>query len=348
VPLPQVAHAECSSESWPAVTYAAGGGRLYAAYLYTKTDSCLTGVAASVSTDQGATWSTPTKVFAEASACEGILPDHENFFASGGGYNDVRVAVAPDGPWVYVAAKHFGYHDHHILLGTSSDQGLSWTSNIVAYAFIYDADFRGFALAAGRSGNVLVALGYEYYDFSYHMYVVRSTDYGVSVDYPVADEGNSSRLSNPDIKIGPSGTAHLVYAKGGESILYKYSYPPYSTWSSTSIRLDNNVPRANVGAPQLAMGACGQASVLHATWVESLGVLPDSSGKIVYARKVAQRGYAWSDPLKVGQLKNGIYTNGLAAAGPSAFSVFGGRTSPASLNKWGIFGSRISSGVTCR
>jgi hypothetical protein len=31
VPLPQFAHAECSSESWPAVTYAAGGGRLYAA-----------------------------------------------------------------------------------------------------------------------------------------------------------------------------------------------------------------------------------------------------------------------------------------------------------------------------
>jgi hypothetical protein len=102
-----------------------------------------------------------------------------------------------------------------------------------------------------------------------------------------------------------------------------------------------------VGAPQLAVGACGQASVLHATWVESLGVLPDSSGKIVYTRKVAQLGYAWSDPLKVGQLKNGIYTNGLAAAGPKAFSVFGGRTSPASLNRWGIFGSRISSGVTC-
>jgi hypothetical protein len=66
--------------------------------------------------------------------------------------------------------------------------------------------------------------------------------------------------------------------------------------------------------------------------------------EILYTRKVAQRGYAWSEPLKVGQLKNGIYTNGLAASAPKAFSVFSGTTAP---DKWGIFGSRISSGVTC-
>jgi hypothetical protein len=61
---------------------------------------------------------------------------------------------------------------------------------------------------------------------------------------------------------------------------------------------------------------------------------------------VAQRGYTWSDPLNIGTfpVKYGIYTNGIAAAGAKAFSVFSGRPAP---DKWGIAGSRISSGVTC-
>jgi hypothetical protein len=42
-----------------------------------------------------------------------------------------------------------------------------------------------------------------------------------------------------------------------------------------------------------------------------------------------------------------IYVNGLAAAGPKAFSVFSGRTAPDPQDKWGIAGSRVSSGVTC-
>jgi hypothetical protein len=349
VQLPQVADAECSSESWPAVTYAAGGARLYAAYLYMKTDSCLTGVAFSVSTNQGATWSAPTKVFEEVSACD-------SFFASGEGYNDVRVAAAPDEPWVYVAAQYFHYHDLVIVLGSSGDQGSSWTSTGVAHIFSDGPQYyRGFALAAARKGNVLVAFGYQAgdagYDATYRVYVRRASDHGASVDpgLVIADQSDSSLLSDPDIEIGPSGTAHLVYAKGynpGTAVLYKFSLAPYSTWSAAPVRLDDNVAQANLGAPQLAVGACGQASVLHATWLQSLAV-SDFPSKVLYTRKVARPGYAWSDPLKVGTLKHGIYTNGLAAAGPKAFSVFSGRTAPDPQNKWGIAGSRVSSGVAC-
>ena len=113
-------------------------------------------------------------------------------------------------------------------------------------------------------------------------------------------------------------------------------------WSAEPVRFDDDVPQADVRAPHLAVGVCAQASVLHATWV---GVSDPS--KILYTRRVAQPGYAWSDPLKVGNLKNGIYTHGVAAAGPKAFSVFAGRTAPDPQNKWGIIGSRVSSGVTC-
>jgi hypothetical protein len=176
--------------------------------------------------------------------------------------------------------------------------------------------------------------------------VARSADHGASFLYGVADQSNDLSLRDPDIKIGPSGTAHLVYAKGsnpGSAVLYKYSYAPYGNWSAEPVRLDNSVPEANVATPQLAVGACGRASILHATWADLL----NGASKVFYTRKIAQRGYAWSEPLKVGELKNGIYTNGLAAAGPKAFSIFSGRTAPDPQNKWGIAGSRISSGVTC-
>jgi hypothetical protein len=339
VQLPQFARAECSSESWPAVTCAAGGGRLYAAYSY--------GVAVSVSTDQGATWSIPTSVF-------GDYYEEDIFF-------DVRLAAAPDGSRVYVAAEYYHYygggHELAVLFSSSDNQGSSWSPvKKIAASFPEDGTWLyGFALAAGRGGNVFVAYGWEdgwpLYDQSvYTVRVARSADHGASFIYGVADQNDDldNRLRNPDIEIGPSGTAHLVYEEQhdpGTAILYKYSYAPYSRWSGEPVRLDD-VPYVGLTTPRLAVGTCGKASVLHATWLESLDV-SDFPSKVLYARKVARPGYAWSDPLKVGTLKNGIYTNGLAAAGPKAFSVFAGKTAPDPQNKWGIFGSRVSSGVTC-
>jgi hypothetical protein len=229
---------------------------------------------------------------------------------------------------------------------------LSWTPvKKIAAGFPDNGTYlHGFALAAGRGGNVLVAYGWtdENVHPNYTVQVARSADRGASFTYGIADQSDDFGFSDPDIKIGPSGTAHLVYEEQhnpGTAILYKFSLPPYSTWSAAPVRLDDNVPQANLGAPQLAVGTCGQASVLHATWLESLEV-SDFPSKVLYTRKVARPGSAWSEPLKVGTLKNGIYTNGLAAAGPKAFSVsLGGprRT----RKKWGIAGSRVSSGVTC-
>jgi hypothetical protein len=95
VQLPQLAGAYCWYEVSPAVTYAVGGGRLYAAYPYQKPGpSCLlNGVAFSVSTDQGATWSAPTSALPEGGLCDDD------------GFVDVRMAAEPDGRWVYVAAN---------------------------------------------------------------------------------------------------------------------------------------------------------------------------------------------------------------------------------------------------
>jgi hypothetical protein len=347
VQLPQVAGGDCRYSPPPAVTYAAGGGRLYAAYSYTKPGpyDLMSGVAASVSTDQGASWSTPTSA----------LPER---LSDGVGFLDVRLAAAPDGPRVYVAARWVNYHSEQTLFLTSSgNQGSSWTpgKQIAASSPFSGTFLHGFALAAGRGGNVFVTYGWER-ELSagndYTLQVARSADRGASFFYGIADQYSTADpndgslvLSEPDIKIGPLGTAHLVYAKGynpGTAILYKFSLQPYSTWSAAPVRLDGDVPQANLRAPHLAVSVCGQASILYATWVEFM----DGPSKILYTRRVAQPGYTWSNPLKVGKL-NSVFENGLAAAGAKAFSVFAGRTAPDPQNKWGIAGSRISSGVTC-
>jgi hypothetical protein len=356
VQLPQFAGASCSYSGPPAVTYAAGGGRLYAAYAYARPDSSCgsSGVAVTASTDQGATWSGPTSALPEGDLC------YDDGFA------DVRLAAAPDGPSVYVAANWRGYHAAQTLLFTSSgDQGASWTPGKQIAMGAPDSEgtnLTGSALAAGRGGTVLVAYGWSQYvysdqTFNYAVQVARSADNGASFAYGTADRSSTSDPNDgslvfrePDIDIGKSGTAHLVYEKGynpGTAVLYKYSFAPYGSWSAEA-ELDDDVPQASLFLVRLAVGACGQASVLHVTWLESLD--PDPSqfpSKVLYTRRVAQPGWAWSEPLKVGTLKNGIHTNGLAAAGPKAFSVFSGRTSPEPQNKWGIFGSRVSSGVTC-
>jgi hypothetical protein len=325
VPLPQLAGAECSHE--PAVTYVSGVGRLYAAYAYTKPDLYLSGVAFSVSADQGATWSTPTSALPELNL--GYDED----------YGDVRLAAAP-------FKNH--WHGRNLYFSRSADRGSSWSpSKMIAEGNSTDGtSLSGFSLAAGRGGNVLVAYGLgQYLDTgqSYTVEVARSADHGASFLYGTADQSDGYSYPDPDIKVGPMGTAHLVYAKGenpGAAVLYKYSYAPYSAWSAEPVRLDDGLAQTKVRAPRLAVGACGEASVLHATWLESDA--PDYwPERILYARKVAQRGYAWSEPLKVAM---NVFSNGLAAAGPKAFSIFGRRTG---LNQSGILGSRISSGVTC-
>lgn len=350
VELPQLPGVGCYTT--PAIAYTATGGRLYAAYVYSGNSGdggCedLSGIAFSVSTDQGATWSSPKMVFKE----------YCNFYYSPAGFRDVNLAVAPDGPEIYaVGYQTEGHGEQHVLFSSSSDQGASWNPEkeiASGSGFGEPPILHGFALAAGRKGDVFVSYGIEEYlsGFIYRLQVARSADHGASFLYGTADQYSSTRrdeslvLSQPDIKIGPSGTAHLVYGKGGEAILYKYSFPPYRTWSAEAVRLDDDIPGAIARSPRLAVSACGGAGVLHATWLEALeGSQPS---EINYTRKVARPGYDWSEPLRVGGLKHGIYEHGLAAAGAKAFSVFSGRTAPEGEDRWGTFGTRISSGITC-
>jgi hypothetical protein len=233
----------------------------------------------------------------------------------------------------------------------SNNQGSSWTEYRIQSTCGQEIAKRlkGFGLAAGRGGDVVVAYGLDSWDpyfeeeesrHDYTVQVARSVDFGTSFVYGAADgystdlPDGSVVLHDPDIKIGRSGTAHLVYGQGGKAILYKYSLRSYGTWSAKPVRLDDDVLAANVRAPRIAVSACENTSILHAAWVQSLS----GTNRALYTRKVAQPGYRWSRPLKIDKPNIGTSLSGLAATGAKAFATF---SSP-------LFGSRVWSGVTCR
>lgn len=264
----------------------------------------------------------------------------------------MRLAAAPDRSRLYVAAFWMHWHGRNVYFSSSGTQGADWTpSKMIAEGNSSGGtSLYGFALAAGRGGNVLIAFAWGLSDPPiYKVEVARSADHGASFLYSTADQGEGFDSDpDPDIRIGPFGTAHLVYAKGpnpGRAILYKYSYAPYSNWNALPVRLDDELVQTNVRAPRLAVSACGKASVLHATWGQSLDLGDYWPSEIFYTRKVARPGHTWSEPLKIGTSMDGVWEHRLAAAGPKAFSIFSGETAP--QRKWGIAGSRVSSGITC-
>ena len=339
IPLPQPSGAQCSWSLPPAVAYSADGSLLYAAYVHQKSTDVL-GIQVSSSADGGLTWSAPTIVFGDFSFYDG-------------GFFGVRLAAAPDDAWVYVAAWREDYggggFNQEITLSSSEDQGASWTpQKRIAFASPETYELEDLALAAGRNGTVLVAYGWGYPSdrLPNALQVARSSDHGATFTYGLADQYPSDggiSLRKPVIEIGPLGTAHLVYRKQdypASEILYKFSLPPYSAWSAAPVRLDDDAGETGYLPPQLAVGSCGSAGVLHVTWVTR-------NSQVLYSRKLARSGYRWSEPLTVGSLKGDIYRSGLAAAGARAFSIFSGSTTAVPPTRWAIAGSRVWSGITC-
>ena len=149
VQLP-VGDGDCNSA--PALTYAADGGRLYAAYLGYRPTEYL--VFVSMSTDQGGTWSVPTIAMARVDC----------FYCNG--FFGARIAAAPDGRWVYVTARDLIVHDGYsasLLFSRSGDLGLSWSPvKSIASGFTFSGPpLLSSALAAGGSGRVLIAYGWR-------------------------------------------------------------------------------------------------------------------------------------------------------------------------------------------
>lgn len=327
----------CASYARPAVAYATNG-RLFYAYRYqTFSPTNTTGVAVTVSADHGATWSAPKSVFESPEEYDDV------------GVCDLHLVAAPDGPKVSVFTLFCGYSTYRTYLMSTADQGKNWSAPkkiTETFKESFDGDWTQFSWALGRGGVILVARAF-WIDGGpgTAIFVGKSTDSGTTIAYNVADSDSGLWLDDPDIKIGAAGAAQLVYRKGN-GIFYKFSLPPYDTWSAEPVRLDEQNPQGSPTEPRLALGDCAESSVLHVTWLERLNA---TKGGVFYTRRLARTGSPWSQPLKIGAFVQGewydLAESDLAAAGPNAFSVVTGYPPPP--QKSGIIGSRVSSGVTC-
>lgn len=324
-----------------AVTYALSGGIIYAAY----GSSTWPSVNFSFSIDQGATWSAPTIVASPLDQWDYLI--------------GLQFAAGVDGP-LYVVVSAYKFTPSGSLcdgryISASTDGGASWSDARHVYLGCPGDGkvLAGFAVAAGRAGDVLVAYGLDRWEpghedlrHDYALQIARSADYGASFVHGTADRSTSDVLSSPDITIaGERGLARLVYAKGSDAILYKKSLPPYSTWSVRPDRLNAKVPGASVHSPRLAVGACGNTSILHAAWMESIEATPYDI-RAIYRRKITLPKYRWSKPLQFyAKMGLGGSVQTLNAAGAKAFATFVYTNYHPLFNVYGS--SWVWSGVTC-
>lgn len=338
-PLPRLPGTKCSSLI--TLSYASDGSHLYAAYDYYNDDSP-SGIAFTTSDDHGETWSDPTVK---------SLPEVTN------GCRSLDSAVAPDDSRsVYLTAICNSLGNDHLYFARMDGDDLSWDlfSTIVS---LDGATLPQANLAAGRDGAVLVTYGQQRaLDETAVVVVARSRNRGTSFVFGNATtpfKSASSPTVAPDIAIGSSGKAHLVYSRSigsSRAVLYKNSVPPYKTWSPGARRLDDDDGEQYVaGSPRITASTCEDTSILHVSWVESRVTRPLEGDlhKILYTRKLEQAS-SWSYPLAVSETTEfiGPYLEDLAAGRGKAFLIFGS-FSFASY-KTQIVGSREWSGVTCR
>lgn len=357
LPEPQVLGAPMRSycaNTAPAVVYSADGLRLYAAYPYQSFDQATgeynSGVLASSSADRGATWSAPAAALPENWLGGPIDPESPG----GSEVHNVSIAAAPDSPWVYVSSTIPTYTGN-VLAVSSSPDGYSWTTTSPAYG---DGYF-GFvmneksSIAAGTSGSVLVAYGVVQISPTHQLLgeikVARSIDNGATFvgsgglwsppAGAIVDRNPGGWASNPDIKIGPGKTAHLVYDRTRNGVFYKYSLPPYVKW--TLIPIGAAPIGWQASFPRVATGTCGSATVLSATWLEGASGQPS---KLAYTYKVAKNGFRWAPPVRANVPY--VLDNFLAEVGGNALielaSWTNGQQTPATLS------GTASSGVVCR
>ncbi len=334
LPMPGGTASEyCAS---PALTWAPDGTRVYAAYLRADVTTLQQKAVVSVSTDKGATWSTPKKVQ-----------------SSSGFDHFVRLATplqSENSEWLYFVSLQYPT----VYFSRSNDQGKTWSALQQLITCGGRDEYASYpSIAGGPGGEILVSWGSNYCgDTAAQIEVRRSSNFGGSFSPAVvAVPGNGGRTA---IAFGTGGAAHLVYIKdeyGNDGPNYVFSTKaPYSSWSSP-VRLNNNSSVSGISAPVLSVSPCSSsASILHVAWLdERLG-----SGKynLYYTRKVARTGEDWSPDLRVSATTLASDPGygyglepGLAAGGATAIGLWGQGSEFDGPRP--VRASRIAPGVSC-
>jgi hypothetical protein len=232
------------------------------------------------STDGGDTWSANVQV---------------NESSAGGKY-DPSLALPPDHSLCVVWSDfRNGVSDSDIYSARSTDGGYTWS---VPNTRVDDGSIGTQScprICTDQMGNLYVGYNSRPDDEDdYHLYLVRSTDYGETWSAPAfqIDDGYPADHWQISLKVSPAGlyAAWRVYGGGLDNIFFAKSTDWGETWSGP-VQVDHIGSGLWSEEPDLAIGEDG---VLYATWVRS-NVYGDAQTDVFFGLSTDD-GQTWTDP----------------------------------------------------
>lgn len=362
-PLPQITGGACADA---VVQYAPDGSRVYVATEEHSSSNGTGNTVVSVSEDNGTTWT--GKV---------VLPSSTD----GEMHTDLSLAVAtfsgdPNEVWLGASGRDYDGHWMTVLVTGSTDGAATWRQPAVVQRSDLGEELYGVQISGSRGHELLVAWAASFDDrrtfgFRHEIRVARSVDGGISFapvqvaafEYRPWSPGEMA----PDVVVGPKGVTHIVYWSREEEwdgdqgdVFYTWAPAPYSNWAEP-VRINHDAPggaRAVQQSPSIALQSCGGASILHVIWTGNQLTPPNyamSRWNLFYSRKLALPGYNWSADLKVTNAPTRYIEqrlNDIAVGRGANRTVFalwtdGRNRQNVFLDGFDVYGSRISSGVTC-
>jgi hypothetical protein len=232
------------------------------------------------STDGGDTWSVNVQV---------------NESSSGGKYDPSLVLPLDHSLCVVWSDFRNGVSDSDIYFARSTDGGETWTDPNIRVDDGSVGDQSCPRICADHGGDLYV--GYNSRpdgEEDYHLYLVRSTDYGETWSAPAyqIDDGYPADHWQISLKVSPVGlyAAWRVYGGGLDNIVFAKSTDWGETWSEP-VQVDHIGSGLWSEQPDLAIGEDG---VLYVTWARS-NVYGDAQTDVFFGLSTDD-GQTWTDP----------------------------------------------------
>jgi hypothetical protein len=232
------------------------------------------------STDGGETWSTNVRVNDSSDGSKVIS----------------SMIVAPDQSVCLVWADwRHGTSDIDVYFARSTDGGQTWTDPNIRVDDGRDGCQTGASLCADQEGNLYVGYSWAINSGRYHVYLVRSTDYGETWSKPAIriDDGRVADHSNISLKVSTTGLYAVwrMYGAGMDNIVFSKSTDGGETWSRPVVQVDHHSWGLWSEEPDLAIGEDGTLYVTWVRWSVYDDGLPD-----VFFGMSTDDGQTWTNP----------------------------------------------------